>query len=811
MAFRRRADRVTITSTLAAGTPTKRRRSRSEPKAVAARPPGVELWERGTGPEMEAVRAAMDALPIGVVFAEFVPGLGPSVLRHNAAYGRIVGAKLHPATPFDEVPFSLYLPDRMTRVPPDEWPAPTAARTGSPVPERELHLRRSNGEWRVLMVSAAPLAKVPGELAGRAAGVLLDVTERRRAEEDLSRRGQLLRLVIETSSDPVFVKNRKSQILFANPATMRAIGKPADQVVGHRDREFYDDPSAGHAIEENDRRIMERGVEEVVEETVPGLDGTRVFLSTKTPWRDSTGAVIGLIGIARDITARKAAEEALRSSERRFRALIEHSIDMLLLVDGGGVLRFWSPAASEVLGWSEAEVLGTRALALTHPEDIDGVARAFREASRAGGGSVRHRARMRHRDGGYRLVDGVARDLRDDPAIGAVVLNVRDVTEQVRTEELLLQSQKLDSIGRLAGGIAHDFNNLLTVILCSAESEAEAIDAGKAVDREDVEQIREAGERARDLTRRLLSFARRQVIAPATVDLNATLAGSEGLLQRLLGETIRLETSPGADLWPVHCDPAQIEQVLFNLVVNARDAMPSGGTLAIGTANVQVGPGQSVTPAGDWVRLRVRDSGGGMSREVKDHLFEPFFTTKPSGHGTGLGLATVYGAVRQAGGHVRVESEPGKGTTFDVLLPRAAPVAAEAGPPVPATVPGGTETLILVEDDSGVREAAARALRSGGYRVVAAAGAAEAVEAVRAEAQPPAMLVTDVVMPDTTGRELADRLRLVQPGLRVLFLSGYAQEVIGPHGVLDPSESFLAKPFTATSLLSKVRSVLDAG
>ncbi len=795
---------------MSAELPTKRRRTRSAPKKAAARPPGVALWERGTGPELEAIQAAMAALPIGVVFAESVPGLPPSVLSHNAAYAGIVGAKVHPSTPFEELPFSLYLPDRMTRVAPEDWPAPTAARTGCAVPERELHLRRSNGEWRVLLVGAAPLPQAPGDRVGRAAGVMLDVTERRRAEEDLSRRGQLLRLVIETSPDPVFVKNRESQVLFANPATMRAIGKPADQVVGHSDREFYGDQAAGLAIEENDRRIMENGVEELVEETIPSPGGKRVFLSTKTPWRDSTGMVIGLIGIARDITKRKAAEEALRGSERRFRSLIEQSSDMLLLVDSAGILQFWSPAATEVLGWSEGEVLGTRALALTHPEDVDGVAKAFREASHAKGGSVRHRARMRHRDGGYRLVDGVARDLRDDPAIGALVLNVRDVTEQVHTEELLLQSQKLDSIGRLAGGIAHDFNNLLTVILCSVESEVEALDAGQAVAREDIEQIREAGERARDLTRHLLSFARRQVIEPTTVDLNATLAGSERLLQRLLGETIRLETTPGQDLWPVRCDPAQIEQVLFNLAVNGRDAMPTGGTLSISTANVHGGSGRSDPPDGDWVRLRVRDSGGGMSREVKDHLFEPFFTTKPSGKGTGLGLATAYGVVRQSGGHIRVESEPGKGTTFDVLLPRTAAAAQDPSPQPHAAAAGGTETVILVEDDAGVREAAARALRSGGYRVVAAAGAADAVAAMKAEPLPPALLVTDVVMPETTGRELADQLQMQQPGLRVLFLSGHAPDVIGLHGGIDPAESFLAKPFTATSLLSTVRRVLDA-
>jgi signal transduction histidine kinase len=417
---------------------------------------------------------------------------------------------------------------------------------------------------------------------------------------------------------------------------------------------------------------------------------------------------------------------------------------------------------------------------------------------------------MLHRDGGHRVVDGVGRDLRKDPSVGAVVLNVRDVTDQVRTEELLLQSQKLDSIGRLAGGIAHDFNNLLTVILCSAESEGEALDAGQSVAREDIEQIREAGERARDLIRHLLAFARRQVIAPATVDLNAMVAGSERLLQRLLGETIRLETSTQSDLWPVRCDPSQMDQVLFNLAVNARDAMPAGGALCISTTNLPDGHGMQDLPPGDWVRLRVQDSGRGMSREEKEHLFEPFFTTKASGKGTGLGLATVYGIVRQAGGHIRVESNSGMGTAFDVLLPRTDPVVAEVRLHPRAGSAGGDETVLLVEDDPGVREAAARALRSGGYRVIPAAGAADAILALEAEASPPSMLVTDVIMPDTTGWELADRLRSDHPGLRVLFLSGYAREVIGPQGIPEDSECFLAKPFTSSSLLSRVRQVLDA-
>lgn len=382
---------------------------------------------------MKAIRAALDALPIGLVFAESQGGAPATVVGHNAAYARIVGARPDASTPYEELPYKIYRPDRMTRVPPQEWPSSHAARTGNSVHEQELHLLRASGQWRVLAVSSAPLPRSPGDAVSRAVGVVLDVTARRQAEEDLDRRGHLLRQVIDTSPDRVFAKDREGRILFANPAALAAIGRLAEQVTGRRDREFYDEPELGEAIEAADRRVMESGAEELVEEAVPGPDGQRVFLSTKTPWRDSTGRVIGLVGISRDITQRKRAEEALRRSERRFRTLIEKSSDMLLLVDGEGRYRHWSPVAVEALGWSAEEVEGTEAIALVHPEDRAAVRRAFAGITRPGS-PVRHRARMRHKDGSWRLVEGVGRDLLDDPDIGAVVWNVRDVTEQRRTE-----------------------------------------------------------------------------------------------------------------------------------------------------------------------------------------------------------------------------------------------------------------------------------------------------------------------------------------------------------------------------------------
>ncbi|HET8723200.1 MAG TPA: PAS domain-containing protein [Anaeromyxobacteraceae bacterium] len=651
-----------------------------EKRASAPRPPA----DAGS-PDPAALLAAMETLPVGVVIVERPERGQPVLVGHNAACRRICGEAMPPGTPVGEIHWSLYRPDRATRIAPGDWPVSIAAETGEAAAEAELHLRRRDGEWRVLLVSASPLTCDAGGGAGRALGILHDVTERRRAEEDLSRRGQLFRLVVETSPDPVFVKNRESQFLFANPAMLRTLGRRAGEVLGRRHAELDGEGEAARAIAESDRRVLESGREEVVEEVMRTAAGPRIFLTTKSPWRDSSGLVIGLIGLARDITERK------------------------------------------------------------------------------------------------------------------------------RTEALLFQSQKLDSLGRLAGGVAHDFNNLLTVILCSVEAQQAALDAGQPVDREDVEQVRAAGERARDLTRHLLAFARKQANEPATVDLGEMVGRSEPLLRRMLREDVRLETASGAAPWPVRCDPARLEQVLVNLVVNARDAMPQGGVLQVSIENVSVAAADADLPGGDWVRLRVADSGTGMSPEVQEHLFEPFFTTKEAGGGTGGGLAIVYGIVRQAGGHVRVRSVPADGTTVDVFLPRAEPGAPQEPAAAPARSPSGSGSVLLVEDDASVREAAARALRGAGYDVVAAAGAEEATAAFRASVRAPAILVTDVIMPGSTGRELADRLRAERPGLQVLFLSGHSHELIGPHGVLEPGVAFLAKPFTASTLLAKVRAVLDAG
>jgi len=515
----------------------------------------------------------------------------------------------------------------------------------------------------------------------------------------------------------------------------------------------------------------------------------------------------------RDETEERKARRELERSERRFRALIEKASDMISLLDVTGRIRFWSPSATETLGWKAEEMIGRDAREHVHPDDVARVGAAIVAVAAVPGSSRRETFRVRHRDASWRVVESVARNLLDDPAVEGIVVNTRDVTDQRRLEEQLGESQKLESVGRLAGGVAHDFNNLLTVVLCSTETMREDLARGKQVDVEDVESIAGAGERARDLTRQLLAFARRQIVAPTVLDLNDVVLGSEKLLRRVLGEDVVLSIRLQPGLWKVRCDEAQLEQVIMNLTVNAREAMPDGGHLLVDTANVQVrDPGQVPgIPPGDWVRLTVRDSGAGMAPEVKAHVFEPFFTTKPKGQGTGLGLSTVYGIVKQNGGHIRVESDPSQGTTFDVFLARGSGSPGGAAERPAVHVERSAGTVLLVEDDGAVREVTARALREAGYRVLAASGAGEAMELAARAPGPVDVLVTDVVMPGVNGKALADDLRRRRPSIKVLFVSGYTDDIVGRHGVLDPGVQFLPKPFTGTALAAKVAEVLAGG
>jgi len=510
--------------------------------------------------------------------------------------------------------------------------------------------------------------------------------------------------------------------------------------------------------------------------------------------------------------------EQLRESEQRFRELAENVREVFFIVDPEtGRSLYLSPAYEELFGRSRehAYAVPNAWLEAVHQEDRGPMFAAVLASAR-GEQDRGESYRVVRPDGSVRWIRGRASPVQD--ATGRTVRLVgilEDITELKRTEERFLQAQRMEAVGRLAGGIAHDFNNLLTAILGTAELLLEDLPATDPR-RVDVEEIRKAGSRAADLTRQLLAFSRSQVLEPKVLDPNVMVADMDKLLRRLIGEDVELRTILAPDVGAVRADPGQLEQVIVNLAVNARDAMPKGGKLTIETANAELDASyvrqhEPVRP-GAYVMLAVSDTGVGMDAATKARIFEPFFTTKEKGKGTGLGLATVYGIVKQSGGYIWAYSEPGQGATFKVYFPRVdEPAAAPARPPRRPAHLRGTETILLVEDDELVRHSTRRMLEAHGYRLLVAASGAEALKLVEAHVEPIHLVVTDVVMPGMSGREVVDRLRARRPDLKTLYLSGYTDEAIVHHGIIEPGIPFLQKPFTLEALGRKVREVLDAG
>jgi len=511
---------------------------------------------------------------------------------------------------------------------------------------------------------------------------------------------------------------------------------------------------------------------------------------------------------------RKRAETALGRSEATYRSLVEDSPFAIFRSTPDGRLLAVNPALVSMLGYeSEAQLLQCN---MARDIYVDPAERERRVAEVMARGSLTTETVWRRRDGKTITVRAIGRVVRD--AQGNVEYfnaMAEDITEHRLLEDRLRQAQKMEAIGRLAGGVAHDFNNLLTGILGCADLLMETL-GPDAPGRDDVAEIRQAAVRAADLTRQLLAFSRQQVLAPQVLDLNALVGNMEKMLKRLIGEHIELRAALAPELGAVKADAGQLEQVIVNLAVNARDAMPDGGRLTIETRNAQLDATyvEEHTPVvpGAYVLLAVTDSGTGMDAETKSHIFEPFFTTKELGKGTGLGLPTVFGVVKQSGGYVWVYSEPGQGTTFKIYLPRVAETAAAAAPRAaePASL-RGSETILLVEDDETVRGLTRRLLVARGHTVVLASQGEEALQLAQRHAGRIHLLVTDVVMPGMSGRELADRMQALLPGIKVLFLSGYTDDAIVRHGVLEPGVAFLQKPFAADALARKVREVLDTG
>jgi two-component system, cell cycle sensor histidine kinase and response regulator CckA len=545
---------------------------------------------------------------------------------------------------------------------------------------------------------------------------------------------------------------------------------------------------------------------------ISGLDDERVALeAVRSGAQDYLvkGRIEGqlLARVLQYAIERKRAQQEVQAREAHYRTILENIGDGVTIIDRAGRYVDANPRASEVTGYPREELLLLNTAATYLPEERAGVPTRLGEIARSG--SASYERSLLRKDGMVITVEVNARAL---PA-GNLLATLRDVTERKRLEEQLRQAQKMEAVGRLAGGVAHDFNNVLTAIFGYADLMAEELPPGHA-GQQDLQEIRKAATRASALTRQLLAFSRQQVLAPVVLSVNDLVDDVDKMLRRLVGEDVDLRVTLAGDAGNVRADPGQLQQVVMNLVVNARDAMPTGGKLLIETANAELTEQyaelhQPVIP-GQYVMLAVSDTGVGMDGQTKARIFEPFFTTKEKGKGTGLGLSTVYGIVKQSGGYVWVYSEPGHGTTFKVYLPRVDAPAERQVPTREAVTITGTETILLAEDDEMLRPLAKGLLEKLGYVVLEAENAEQALALAAVHPTPIHLLVADVVMPGASGRELARRLAQSRPDTRVLYVSGYTDDAIVHHGMLEPGLNFLQKPFTPTALARKVREVLDA-
>lgn len=639
------------------------------------------------------------------------------------------------------------------------------------------------------------------------ANVLAEAIGRKHAEDDLRQSEARFRRIVESNMLGIFFGDHSGNITGANDAFLKMIGYTREDVAAGRMLWTEMTPPEYRKLDEKAlEALAASGVCEIYEKEFIRKDGSRVpiFLGLAMLEGETQRAV----GFILDISDRKEAEESLRQSESMFRALFENALDAVLIANDSGAYVDANPAACNLLGLPYNEVIGRTINAFTEQDDPAEASRMLEQFLKDG--VMRGELRLRRSDGDVVEVDFSA---TANFLPGRHLALLRDVTERRKLEEQFRQSQKLESVGMLAGGIAHDFNNLLTVIMGYSDLALMRLDKVDPL-AQNVEQIMNAAERASSLTRQLLAFSRKQVLQPKILDLNSVIENLEKMLGRLIGEDMELRAVPGAGLGQVKADPGQIEQVIINLVVNARDAMPKGGKITIETANVYLDEAYALlhiaVQPGWYAMLAVTDTGCGMEAETQKFIFEPFFTTKEQGKGTGLGLSTVYGIVKQSGGNVWVYSEVSVGTTFKIYLPLVDEQV--SAPDVDAARPesiSGTETILLAEDEEMVRNLARESLRMHGYTVLEAANAGEALLICQQHVGPIHLLLTDVVMPRMSGRELAEQLVRLRPDMSVLYMSGYPDQSIVHHGILDEDLTFIGKPFTPDALVLKVVEVLQ--
>jgi len=656
-------------------------------------------------------------------------------------------------------------------------------------------------------------------LAGTAAAALESAslyTQVRQAEADY-------RSIFENAGEGIFRRTTDGKFITANPAMAQILGyQSPDELMSEINdvaSRLYVDP---------DRQIeWERRLRE--DERIVGFesqyrrkDGSFVWVSESArAVRNQEGEILYFEGIAEDVTERKRAEYDLSESEERYRDLVENARDIIYQHDLQGNYTSTNAAGQQLTGYSLEETLALNMTDTVAPEYLD-KAREMLRLKLAGEIVTAYELEILTKQGGRIPVEANTRLVyRNGVPVGVQGI-ARDITERKRLEEALResegqlrQSQKLEAIGQLAGGVAHDFNNLLTAINGYSALALRRVGEDHPITPY-LEEIQKAGDRAANLTRQLLAFGRKQLLQPLALNLNDILGDMIKLLKRLIGEDIQLVTKPGADLKQIKADPGQLEQVLVNLVVNARDAMPRGGIVTIETVNTTLDGTYASKHLdaipGEYVMLAISDTGTGMDHKTQSRIFEPFFTTKAKDKGTGLGLSTVYGIIKQSGGSVWVYSELGKGTTFKVYLPLVEEEVKQAAETAGlAPLRHGSETVLLVEDEDMVRKLASELLAETGYRVLEANGGEAAIHLGKKHKERIDLLITDVVMPKLSGKEVAQQLQAIHPETKVLFMSGYTDEAIVHHGIVDSGIAFIQKPFSERALAQKIRDVLDAG
>jgi PAS domain S-box-containing protein len=688
--------------------------------------------------------------------------------------------------------------------------------------EVELRLERAE-----LIRSERERQEMAAELRGAAAR-LEEAVERRTAElsaamERLREGEERFRSVVERMAEGLIITDLESRIVYANPSVEEIFGWRPEELLGRVSWEVLVAPEEQAAMADRIPRRRE-GERERYQVRSRRRDGSVGWIEVAAaPFRDASGEVVGTLGAVTDVTERFRAEQALEAQREYLRAVIDSLPSALFAKDQEGRFTLVNRACAALYGRTPEEMLRGRD-ADVNPDagQVAAFLEADREVFRSGGrplvveepvtltttGETRwyqtRKVGLFPPDGGPLQVLGIATDITD---------RRRAEEALAESQRQLLQSQKMEAVGRLAGGIAHDFNNMLMAI--GGHAELLRTDPGlPETSRWQAEEIGKAATRAAGLTRQLLAFSRKQVLQPRPLSVNTVVSDLEEMLRRLLGEDVRLRTALDSGVGVVRADPGQLEQVLVNLAANARDAMPGGGTLTVATANVLLeaefaGLDEDVAP-GPYVMLAVTDTGTGMDEEVQQRIFEPFFTTKEQGKGTGLGLSTVYGIVRQSGGHVTVRSEPGVGTTFSVYLPREdAPRGPAQGQAPGAARRGGTETILLAEDDEVVRRLLKMFLDRQGYTVLDAADGAEALRRAGEHPGRIDLLLTDVTMPGMSGRELAARFRECWTETPVIYMSGYTDDAVIHHDLLDPGSEFIQKPVAPDLLAHRIRSVLD--